>query len=168
MTTTLVLGNPYSGRSRHAKALLAQHDRVSYVGTGEAQDHDLPDTWSVVRSRDLTRALLAARTAIVIDDVPEWLVGTLTEHDLWDDPETAHARLDDYLDELSLAVRAVPYDTVVLTTEPAWGLGKGPHQRLAEELLARVNQRLSAAADRVHAIVGGRVLDVTKGAAVTE
>lgn len=177
MTATLVLGGPRSGKSRHAEALLAHHPRVTVVATRTApdpeQDPDLaarlvrrreqqPDGWTAVQTLDLTRALLASRHPVLIDDLSGWLRGVLEEDPAISDPAHARDTVEERLDELSLALRAVPFDVVTVSHEPSWvHHPEDPAEQLYVELLAHVNQRVSASSSRVHAILGGRVLDLS-------
>lgn len=180
MTTTLVLGDHRSGRSRHAEALLRDHDRVTWISTrpGPAPDDGAasqppparPEGWGSLETLDLTRALLASRHPVLIDCLTEWLCGQLDDRALWDDPAGARATIEELLAELAVAARAMPFEVVLLSQElpqQAWGpQAPDPHQLLLGELMSHVNQTLSAAADRVHVIVAGRVLDLSGSAVV--
>src|SRR5690606_33184349 len=98
----------------------------------------------------------------LVDDLTDWLRGTLDSEDLWDDPTSAREVVKDRLDELAVAASAVPFDVVVLTTEPAWSLRPTePRDAFLVDLLAHANERVSTVSGQVHAIVAGRVLDLT-------
>ena len=177
MTATLVLGGPRSGKSRHAAALLAHHPKVTlitpHVPEDPAQDPDLaarvvrqqeqlPEGWRTLQTLDLTRALLASRHPVLIDDLSGWLQGLLEEDSVTCDPARARDLVEGRLDELSVALRAMPFDVVTVSHEPSWGwFPEDPAERLYVELLAHVNQRVSASSLHVHAIMGGRVLDLS-------
>ncbi|WP_122260640.1 bifunctional adenosylcobinamide kinase/adenosylcobinamide-phosphate guanylyltransferase [Ornithinimicrobium cerasi] len=177
MTTTLVLGGPRSGKSRHAEALFAGVDDVTFVATrvlpDGAGDPDLvariaahqerrPAGWRTVETLDLTRALLASRQPVLIDSLVDWLQGVLDEQELWSDPHRAHQVVDERLDELAVALQAMPFDIVVITSDPSWvRMSDDPAERLFVDLLSHVNQRVSAGSARVHAIIAGRVLDLS-------
>lgn len=177
MTATLVLGGPRSGKSRHAAALLAHHPRVTVVDTSTAagsgheadpaaptslSQEQRPEAWDSLHTLDLTRALLASRQPVLIDDLGGWLQGVMAEDAATDDPGHARDVVEARLDELSVALRAVPFDVVTVSHEPACvRFPEDPSDRLFAELLARVNQRVSASSTRVHAIIGGRVLDLS-------
>lgn len=148
MTTTLVLGGPHSGRTRHAEALLAASPAVTRLATAQTPE--------------LARALLAARQPVLVDDLAAWLRGVLDADDLWRHAERARLVVDERLDEVIVTLRGLPFDVVVVSTEAhAVRLPDVPSEELYVDLLARVNQRLSAAASHVHAIVAGRVLDLS-------
>lgn len=177
MTSTLVLGGTRSGKSRHAEFLLRDYDQVTFVATRSRplheDDPDLtariqrhrvrrPKTWTTVETRDLTRALLGSRHHVLVDSVADWLWGQLEENSLWGQPNQAMERIDGLLDELTVAIRALPYDTVIVTQEPTWTPDSGDaRQRLLNELLAHANQRLSATCQRVHVVIVGRVMDLS-------
>lgn len=183
MTATLVLGGPRSGKSRHAEALLAHHPRVTVItartapGPGadaqpDGQDADQTpppasrqqhhDGWDSLQTLDLTRALLASRQPVLIDDLGGWVRGLLDEEMLWSHPHRARQLVEDRLDELSVAMRAVPFDVVAVTDDPSWArLPDEPAERLYVDLLAQVNHRISAVSRRVYAVMAGRVLDLS-------
>lgn len=176
MTTTLVLGGPRSGKSRHAEALFDGRPDVTFVATRPAPDGDDPDLvariarhqerrprqWRTVETLDLTRALLASRQPVLIDDLGDWLCGVLDEQDLWSDPHRAQQVVQERLDELTVALQSMPFDIVVVTSDPSWvRLPDDPAERLLVDLLSHVNQRVSAVSPRVHAIIAGRVLDLS-------
>ncbi len=177
MTATLVLGGPCSGRSRHAEALLARHPQVTFVTTHAHPDPEAdpelservrlqqerrPAGWRTVETLDLTRALLGSRHPVVIDDLGGWLRGVLGPHPVTEGLEEVRSRVEERLDELSVALRAVPFDVVTVSHDPSSPrLPEDPAERLYAELLSRVNQRVSAASARVLVIVGGRVVDLS-------
>lgn len=177
MTTTLVLGGPRSGKSRHAEALLAHHPQVTFVATyrapDPAKDLDLatriarhqerrPKHWRTLETLDLTRALLGSRHPVLIDDLGGWLRGVLDQEMLWAHPHRARQLVEDRLDELSVALRAMPFDIVTVTDDPSWSrLPDNPSERLYVDLLAQVNHRVSAVSSKVYAVMAGRVLDLS-------
>lgn len=187
MTATLVLGGPRSGKSRHAQALLAHHPQVTLVEThllaaqaaapGDDAEVDpdstpvaslarrpdfIPEHWRTLETLDLTRALLASRHPVLIDDLSGWLQGVLAAESLLSDPERARQVVEERLDELSVALRAMPFDVVTVSHDPSWvRLPQDPTECLYIELLAHVNQRVSAASGRVFAIMAGRVVDLS-------
>lgn len=177
MTATLVLGGPRSGKSRHAGALLARHPKVTVIATrpteGTGQDPDLagrlalgpeqrPAEWRTLETLDLTRALLASRHPVLIDDLSGWLQGVLAEGSLAADPQRAREVVEERLDELSVALRAMPFEVVTVSHDLSWvRLPDDPAERLYVELLSRVNQRVSASCSHVYAIMGGRVVDLS-------
>lgn len=173
MTATLVLGGPRSGKSHHAAALLAHHPMVTVVEAlpqGDAltpppPQGQCPPEWRSMRTLDLTRALLASRHPVLIDDLGGWLRGLLAEDGLARHPDRARKVLDARLDELGVALRAVPFDVVVVSPEPALAARPsdpaGPVEQLHGDLLSHVTRRVSAVSGRVHVLLGGRVLDLS-------
>lgn len=177
MTATLVLGGPRSGKSRHADALLAHHSQVTFVSTHRLsdcpEDPDLatrmsrqqerrPEHWRTLETLDLTRALLASRHPVLIDDLSGWLQGLLQQDSAAQDPERARDLVEERLDELTVALRAMPFDVVTVSHDPSCvRFPQDPAERLYVELLSHVNQRVSAASSRVFAIMGGRVVDLS-------
>lgn len=186
MPTTLVLGGPRSGRTRHAVSLLREHERVTYVVTGEepaGPTHDagtpgddaaadgafgappvtrLPSTWETVRTGELTRTLLCARRPVLIDGLTGWVRSELDAGQLWDEPSRARERVCALLAELAVAAAAVPFQVVLVGQDLSTAaLPDDPHQRLLVELNAEANTQLSAACRRVHVVLAGRVLDLS-------
>ncbi|RIK14831.1 MAG: adenosylcobinamide kinase [Acidobacteria bacterium] len=160
MTTTLVLGGPRSGKSRHAEAL---HLAARIARHQERR----PRQWRTVETLDLTRALLGSRQPVLIDDLGGWLRGLLDEESLWSHPHRARQLVDDRLDELSVAMRAVPFDVVAVTNDPSWvRLPDDPAERLYVDLLGQVNHRISAVSHNVYAVMAGRVLDLSSSPVV--
>lgn len=182
MTTTLVLGGPRSGKSRHAEALLGHHPQVTFVATHRlpdpGRDPDLatriarhqerrPRQWRTVETLDLTRALLGSRQPVLVDDLGGWLRGLLDEEMLWSHAHRARQVVEDRLDELSVAMRAVPFDVVTVTDDPSWArLPDDPAERLYVDLLAQINHRISAVSHQVYAVMAGRVLDLSSSPVV--
>lgn len=176
MTATLVLGGPRSGKSRHAAALLAHHPQVTFIATHPREDptgdpdlavrtrphEQRPAHWRTLETLDLTHALLASRHPVLIDDLSGWLHGVLEEESVADDPDRARDVVEGRLDELSVALRAVPFEVVTVSHDPSWvRFPEDPAERLYVELLAHVNQRVSAASSHVFAIMAGRVVDLS-------
>ena len=76
--------------------------------------------------------------------------------------EQVRGRVEERLDELIVALRAVPFEVVTISHDPSGlRLPPDPVERLYAELLSRVNQRVSAASSRVLVVLGGRVLDLS-------
>lgn len=177
MTTTLVLGAGRSGKSAYAESLLSDHSKVTFVATGQQPWADKdperarrvlqhrarrPQGWQTVESRDLTRALLSSRHPVLVDGIAEWVGGIIDSHDI-KDPEKLQHDLIAQMDELVVAWRHVPFDVVAVTEEVGWGQsGTTEEDRIFRETLGYVNARLSRASHRVHLVVAGRVLDLSK------
>lgn len=172
MTTTLVLGGKAPSTSQHAAALLRGQDQVCRVVTGssagdDAATSDHPESWAVLETRDLTRALLSSRHPVLVDNVPDWLRGQLDDHDAWGDDLSARGLVDGLVDELAVASQALPYEVVIISQDLGWAPPANTDQeRLFGELLGHVNERLSAASTRVHAVIAGRVLDLSQAPVV--
>lgn len=168
----LVTGGARSGKSRHAEALLAGHEAVTYVAAGPAYDdadwaarvathrERRPAAWRTEETRDVAGVLRTATGAVLVDCLGTWLTALVDEAGLWDAPvgeveEHVLARVADLTD--ALAASAV---RVVLVTNET-GLGVVPEHRSARlfrDLLGTVNQRVAEVCDEVHLVVAGRVL----------
>lgn len=172
MATTLVLGAARNGTSDYAIALLAAHERVTYIATATAA----PDTaarapgtaarplgWDTVETTALSKALVFSRHPAIIDTLSQWVWRVLEQHGLWGEPARAVEILEPVLDELLVAYTSLPHDVVAVSDEVGWGLPAATErERTHHEVLAHVNHRFSAASDRVHLIVGGRVVDLSE------
>lgn len=182
MPTTLVLGGPRSGKSRHAFSLLRDHDQVTYVvtgdgapdGTGQGDDVEaegtfgapkitrVPSSWETVRTVELTRTLLSARRPVLIDCLTGWVRSHLDTQNLWDHPVQARGTICSLLAELAVAAAAVPFPVVLVGQDLSTATRPDhPHHRLLVELNAEVNTELSAGCRHVHVVVAGRVLDLS-------
>lgn len=167
---SVLLGGARSGKSTLAVELGLRHDGpVVFVATAEAFDDDLRDR--IARHRDerpawptveaplhLADALRAAddHDALVIVDCLTVWVGNLFHHQ--PDAELRAAAYDDLVDVLR--TRRGP--TVVVSNEV--GLGLHPDTKLGRDYrdeLGRLNQRVTAAADRALLLVAGRALPLT-------
>lgn len=183
MTTTLVLGGARSGKSRHAGHLLRDEERVTYVVTRPEPDQaadpaladqvrrareDRPGAWQTVHTHDLTRALLASRHAVLVDSLADWVRAWCDEHQVWDDPLGARGLIDGLVDELCVTSLGLPFPVVLVTLDPSWSTPSGDptEQRLFQELVGHVNQRVAARAHHVHVVIAGRVLDLSSAPVV--
>ena len=177
MATTLVLGAARNGKSDYAAALLAAHPAVTYVATGpkvaDAPDQAWadrierlrsrrPDSWDTIVTTELSRALLQSRTPVLIDTLSHWVWQMLDREDLWSSSEHAVAALEPVVDELLVVYRSLPQDVVAISDEVGWGgeATTGP-ESIYRQVLSYVNNRFSAVSQRVHLIIGGRVLDLS-------
>ncbi|WP_151524121.1 bifunctional adenosylcobinamide kinase/adenosylcobinamide-phosphate guanylyltransferase [Serinicoccus kebangsaanensis] len=177
MTSTLVLGSAGSGSTRHAESLLRRHPKVTCLtprtrplppGIAEfrqrvgSEPGERPSGWSEHPTGNLSMSLLAARHPVLLDSVADWLWSVVDDHELWDDPRAATLLLEPMLDEAVVALRALPYDVVLVSEEaPVAGVADDPADLLLATLLGHANRRLSAACDQVHLVLGGRVLDLS-------
>ena len=173
-----VTGAVRSGKSTYAEAL-AQGTGVDvvYLATMEPGDEELrdrvlrhqarrPEGWTTVEEPlHLALALTAvpATACVLTDCVSLWVTNRLLE---LDDEEPAlsaiaalEAALDAEVDALIEAIRTREGITIAVTNEvggglvPPYALG-----RVYRDVLGRVNQRLSRAADRAWLLVSGRAL----------
>lgn len=187
MTSTLVLGHARNDVARQARALLRGTANVTHVLCSPGSPGVLhadspagvagaavlaprwPQTWETVTTCDLTRALLASRQPVLIDDIVRWLQGQVGSDGL-QQPEIAIAQVDALLDELAVTLRALPFDVVVITHEslsssssslPSHPEDGGAHALLSG-VLEHVNRRLSAVCEQVQLVTAGRVLDLSQ------
>lgn len=176
MTTTLVLGAARSGKSAHAQSLLADRPAITYVATGPEPDPDQdadwaqrvarhradrPEGWTTVETQDLTRALMRARSPVLVDCLGTWLTRSVDQVGGWEDPDRAREHVADLVDHLVVAWRHLPVDAVAVSNEVGWGVvPETPAGRLFRDLVGAVNARIAAASDRVHLVVAGRVLQL--------
>lgn len=176
MTTTLVTGPVRSGKSRHAENLLASHGEVVYVACGRAADDTdpewqgrvrehrarRPDGWQTLETLDLVGALSsAAGRPILIDCLGTWLTGIVDESG-WDDLDRARQRVRQDADALVRALSHHRRPVVIVTNEVGWSLvATTAAGRFFADELGRLNAAVSGAADRVHLVVAGRVLDLS-------
>ncbi|WP_052593382.1 bifunctional adenosylcobinamide kinase/adenosylcobinamide-phosphate guanylyltransferase [Luteipulveratus mongoliensis] len=176
MTTTLVLGGTRSGKSRYAESLLDHEAEVTYVATGPQPDEDdrdwqarvdehrsrRPQTWTTVESSDVTRAIIGARSPVLVDCLGNWVTGTFDDAKVWEDRDKALRIMAERTAELSALWMNAPYDVVAVTNEV--GMSVVPDTasgRLFQEALGRVNATISAVTDQVHLVLAGRVMDLS-------
>jgi adenosylcobinamide kinase/adenosylcobinamide-phosphate guanylyltransferase len=181
VTTTLVLGGVRSGKSRHAESLLRGRPDVRYVATAEPVDpadpgwadrveahrRRRPREWETVETLDLAATIRAATGPLLIDCLGVWLTRTIDGLAGWERPGETSARLGEVAADLRAAWEGAPVDVVAVSNEV--GLGVVPPMasgRLFRDELGRLNSVLSAASDRVHLVVAGRVLDLSGAPAV--
>lgn len=164
MTSTLVLGPTRASRTRHAASLLSAHPQVTLLSLHPEDEAtslaaDAPEHWTVMRSTDLTRALLAARNPVIVDDLPTWVTRVLDDRDLWDDAGAARETVDALAEEVAFGLSALPFETVAISHQPASD-GSARAELLAE-LVERLNARVSATSTFVLEVRAGRVLDLS-------
>ncbi len=177
MTTTLVLGGARSGKSRHAESLLHGQAGVHYVAPGPVPDpaadpewadrvaahrDQRPSSWQTVETSNVTRAIIGARGPVLVDCLSTWVAAVIDEIHGWDDPRRSAKELESRTAELLVAWTSVPYDLVAVSNEV--GMAVVPETasgRLFRDELGRVNAAVSAASDRVHLILAGRVVDLS-------
>jgi adenosylcobinamide kinase/adenosylcobinamide-phosphate guanylyltransferase len=119
------------------------------------------DGWHRIETTDLPRALIKSRDPVVLDGLDSWIPALLADVDAVSDPDAGSDMVHDLVDQLQVALMAVPVDVVVLSHDPTWGpAASAPEQELAQDLLAAVNRRVGATCGGVDLIVAGRVLDL--------
>ena len=171
----LITGGVRSGKSRHAEALLAEQDSVTYIAPGPLADpvrdpewaervveHQArrPRRWTTVETADVAAAVAAAPGAVLLDCLGTWVTAVIDDLDGWNRP-AAHWRNDFEAATTSLvdAWSAGHHLLVAVTNEV--GMGVVPAHasgRLFRDLLGLVNQRVAAVSDDVLLVVAGRVL----------
>lgn len=177
MTSTLVLGSAGSCVARHATSLLRGHDAVTCLvtasppvpaGIADFRERlgqvpgERPEGWTEVPVTSLAMALLASRRPVLLSSVPDWLWSVVEAEGLWADPRAAARHMEPMLEEAAVALRAVPFDVVLVSNEPAAPTASDDRDTLLlAELLGVANTRLSAACAQVHVVTAGRVLDLS-------
>lgn len=169
MSRVLVLGGVRSGKSGYAEELLARSPGVRYAATAPARDGDpdwaarvdahrrrRPASWTTAECGGGPAALLGelasaqAGTALLIDDIGNWLSSAFDAADGWSDP----SRID--TDVLVSAVTACTARVVLVSPEVGWGVLPATRAgRLFADAQGALNQRLAAACDEVVLVVAG-------------
>lgn len=176
MATTLVLGGTRSGKTRHARRLLAAHPALTLIdASGDASGHastdeihgpremaaEMPGA-TVVHSLDVTRSILRSRTPVLVDCLGTWVVGLLNSWNSWDDLEGSLQRAEESAMELAALWADAPYDSVAVSHEVGFcPMPVEPRARLYQETLGRVNAILSEVSTHTHVVIAGRVLDLS-------
>ena len=174
-----VTGGARSGKSAHAERLASGTGRaVTYIATMEPLDEELvrrveahraarPAGWATVEAPlDPVAALAAADPdcCALLDCLSLWVgnrMGPLGETPDAGDLERLEAELSADVARLVEAARARAGETVVVTNEVGSGLVPPyPLGRAYRDVLGRVNQQVSAAADRAWLLVSGRALEL--------
>ncbi len=132
---TVLLGGSVAGKSREARRLANEYDRVLHITSEELISPDLPE--------------LLGRTeadVVLIDSLTVIVAQTL-------------ARLPEPDDHLAAVVRSIiecATDVIIVSNEVGSGVvPASPQGRRFRDLLGSSNQRLSRAADNVFLIVAG-------------
>jgi adenosylcobinamide kinase / adenosylcobinamide-phosphate guanylyltransferase len=175
---TFVTGGARSGKSAYAERIAARSGlAVTYIATMEAGDNELrarvarhraqrPDAWRTVEApRALADAIAGARPedAVLVDCLSLWVANHLFGLG-GDDPTPAVIEsLEQALTSATNAVievaRSRPGPCIFVTNEvgsaivPEYALG-----RAYRDLLGRVNQQVSRAADTAWLLVAGRTI----------
>lgn len=173
---TLITGGARSGKSRFAESLVGP-GAARYVAPGYLPGDDAewaarvaahqarrPATWETVETIDVAGALDAAAPGevLLVDCLATWLTRQLDEAGAWDAAPGWEPRIDDATDRLVAAWTRTRATVTAVTNEV--GLGVVPATasgRVFRDRLGTVNQRVSAASERVFLVVAGRVLDLS-------
>jgi len=176
MTTTLVLGGVRSGKSRYATGLLPQDDAVTVIAPGKQPTGDdpewarrvdqhraaRPDAWITAETADVTRAILRARTPVLVDCLGTWVTALIDDAGAWDDRDKATELVTTAAQELGALWANAPFDCVAVSNEVGMSVvADTPSGRLFQDLLGQVNSLMSSMSHRTHLIVAGRVLDLS-------
>ena len=174
-----VTGGARSGKSRYAERLAAATARgVVFIATMEPLDEELerrvaahraarPASWTTVEAPlDIVGALATtdARQCVLLDCLSLWVgnrMGPLGESPDPDAVEHLEGELEAEVARLIEAARARAGETIVVTNEVGSGLVPPyPLGRAYRDVLGRVNQQVSVAADRAWLLVAGRALEL--------
>ena len=172
---TLVTGGIRSGKSAHAEAALPTDSPVTYIATGPSVDDAdwaarvaahrarRPQHWSTVETTDAAGAIAALTGPGLLDCLGTWLTARLDALGAWESRD-AQTAVRAEVDALAEAVRACPYDLVVVTNEVGLTLvSEHRSGRIFTDHLGWLNQAVAASCDRVVLVVAGQAL-VVKGA----
>ena len=174
-----VTGGARSGKSGYAERLASATGRgVVYIATMEPLDQELvrrvaahrsarPASWETVEAPlDPAGALEAADPGqcVLLDCLSLWVanrMGPLGDAPAPDDLAHLERTLQAEVARVIDAARAREGETIVVTNEVGSGLVPPyPLGRAYRDVLGRVNQQVSAAADRAWLLVSGRALEL--------
>jgi adenosylcobinamide kinase/adenosylcobinamide-phosphate guanylyltransferase len=173
VSVTVVTGGVRSGKSRHAEALLAERDDVTYIATGQPADADdaewrervarhqaaRPATWTTVETLDLVPLLGMPGGPLLVECLGTWVTGLVDRASLWDDLPAAAALVEAEGAALAEALTRTSRDVVLVTNEVGWSLVPlTPSGRFFTDALGRVNTAVAGVADHAVLVVLGRAL----------
>ncbi len=175
MTTTLVLGGVRSGKSRYAASLLPADESVVVITPGAPGDDDpawakrveahraaRPKAWHTEETTDVTRTILRSRHPVLVDCLGTWVTALVDNANAWADADKASELVDTAAQELCALWANAPFDCVAVSNEVGLCVVPAtPSGRLFQDLLGRVNSRLSAVSDRTVITIAGRVMDLS-------
>jgi histidinol-phosphate/aromatic aminotransferase/cobyric acid decarboxylase-like protein len=165
MSLTLVIGGTRSGKSAHAERLaLAAGGKVRYVATADSGDRSMADrigrhrdrrpaTWETVEAGDALSDSVDPGCVSLIDGLGVWIAGAL------------HRNGGGVIAEIDRVIENARGSVVIVVAEEA-GQGMLPLDAVSRAWLDQLGeaiQRLSAAADRVDYVVGGRPIALAGG-----
>jgi adenosylcobinamide kinase/adenosylcobinamide-phosphate guanylyltransferase len=166
----LVLGGIRSGKSAWAERQLDGRS-VTYVATAAGRPGDpdwnqriaahqarRPPAWTTVEAGAELPAVLGAApagSAVLVDDVGNWLTGALDRAGAWDHPAGAAAASAEAA-ELVAAAETCPADLVLVTPEAGWSVVPATRAgRIFADAQGSLNQRLAAVCTDVVLVVAG-------------
>ena len=166
MPATLVLGGEGSGHRQYAAKLLADQGTVTIVTPTVDQheefsvpspvaQHDGERRWNAVHTHDLTHTLLRSRHPVLVNDLIDWVSARLGSAD----EEQALSALTDAAHELATLCLGVPFDVVLISTEPGLASSKQDRRRL-QQAIGRTNAIVGALLPRVVLVTAGRAVDI--------
>ncbi len=171
---TLILGGARSGKSTAAEQLADLGSRVLFVATAEALDQEMADRieshrrsrpadWDTLEEpRDLVsalRPLSGQYDVFLVDCITMWVSNLLLEQP---DPTAGEALVIAETRRLLDLMESSRAAWIVVSNEVGLGLvPTSPLGRAYRDALGRVNQLISARADRVNLMVAGRAVDIT-------
>ena len=194
MSLTLVTGPVRSGKSRHAESLLHARDHVLYLATGRRADGTdaewaervrqhrdrRPAGWRTVETTEVEQAVGSTPDptnpmgaddrveAVLVDCLGTWLTAVVDAVG-WSDLAVARSVLDARSRSLLVALTSTHADIVVVSNEVGWSLVPTTASgRFFQDELGRLNALVAAAADHVHLVVAGRVLDLSSAPVVSD
>ena len=167
----LVLGGARSGKSATAEGMLAGHDAVDYVATGEPQgggdeewdarvrEHQRrrPAHWRTVETLAVAEGLAVPDGApVLVDCLTTWLARVMDDCGAWDGDAAAGRALADRIDRLLDAWQQTPRQAVAVSNEIGSGVvpETAAGRRFRDEL-GRLNARIAAASDEVWLCTAG-------------
>jgi adenosylcobinamide kinase/adenosylcobinamide-phosphate guanylyltransferase len=170
---TLVLGGARSGKSRHAEALLAAAENVTYIATAAHRSDDdewaarirahqqrRPKHWRTIETTDVAGVLADATRGdvLLIDCLTLWLTQTMDDTDAWRGDLTGVAK---EIDQLISAWNTTSAVVVAVSNEVGQGVVPATASgRLFRDTQGRLNNQVAAASDQVTMMVAGRPVTV--------
>lgn len=166
---TLVVGGARSGKSRHAEALLAAADRVTYVATAahrpsddewvsRIRDHQRrrPHQWTTIETADVAGVLTTAAPGdcILIDCLTLWLTRVMDDAAAWEGDFTL---VDKQVDTLLDAWRTTAARVVAVSNEVGQGVVPATTSgRLFRDAQGRLNAAVARESEVAVMLVAGR------------
>ncbi|MCU1535670.1 MAG: adenosylcobinamide kinase [Humibacillus sp.] len=146
-----------------------QLDRDLDEGSGDAEwaarvrlhQARRPASWRTVETSAVEEAMAAAGGPVLLDCLGTWLTAVVDAVG-WHDLDAARTAVRGRTDTLLAALATTTAEVVVVTNEVGWSLVPTTASgRFFQDELGRLNALVAVAADRVHLVVVGRVLDLS-------